>query len=105
MGKRRIFQKGSRDDNEKGITEILRIRKIKYALLSEGDGADILIYISPMAFVEVKNPSYEWEYTEKELEVQAYCKDLKIPYHTVETPEEMSKIIDDWIQSIERNIV
>jgi len=30
------------------------------------------------------------------------CKELGIPYHTVETPEEMSNIIDDWLTAVER---
>lgn len=90
---------GSRDDNEPGILAVLKARSIKYFLLSEGAGADILVYISPLTLIEVKNPAYKWELTKTEKAVKEFCDNLKNPYFVVETPEEMSRIIDDWFRS------
>lgn len=99
MPKRKsTFSPGSRDKNEPEITKIIRTYKVDYVLLTEGAGADILLMTSPMTLIEVKNPSYKWELTPKEKERQAYCNDLKIPYHIVETAEEMAEIINSWVE-------
>lgn len=95
------FARGNRDKNEPLITEVLRRMNVVYALLPEGAGADLLVYLSPLYLVEVKNPNVpksDRKLTDKELEVQAYCEERKIPYYVVETPEEMADIVKDWIE-------
>jgi len=86
------FARGNRDANEPLITEVIRRYNIRYGLLPEKFGADILLYVSPMALVEVKNPAYKWKLTQGEQETQEYCQMMGIPYHVVETPEEMIAI-------------
>lgn len=102
MGPKFVHKRGSRDKNEPLIKKVIEAHGIEYELLKEGAGADILLQISPMVFIEVKNPSYKWEYTDAEKKKMHYCKELGIPYHTVETPEEMEKVISDWIEKIEK---
>lgn len=95
------FARGNRDKNEPQITEVLRRMNVMYVLLPEGAGADLLLYLSPLALVEVKNPNVpkaDRKLTDKELEVQAYCKEMNIPYHVVETPQEMADVVKDWIE-------
>jgi hypothetical protein len=98
MSKR--FARGNRDRNEPLITEYLRRANVRYVLLPEGAGADLLLYLSPLMLVEVKNPDVrksDRELTEIELEVQEHCKQYDIPYHVVCTPEEMAEIVNRWI--------
>jgi hypothetical protein len=95
------FARGHRDSNEPQITEYLRRANVMYCLLPEGAGADILLYISPMAFVEVKNPSVskdKQELTDTEKEVQRHCAETGIPYHVIKSPEEMANIINQYIE-------
>lgn len=95
------FARGNRDKNEPLITEVLRRMNVEYVLLPEGAGADILLYLSPLALVEVKNPNVpksDQKLTKRELEVQAFCSVMKIPYHVVLMPEEMAQIVKDWIE-------
>lgn len=104
MAKRTIHKRGSRDRNEKFITEYLRRANVKYELLPEGFGADILLFMSPMMLVEVKNPEvpeYDRGLTPKEKEVMEFCKEMRIPYHVVETPEEMADIVNEWIERLD----
>lgn len=99
------FARGHRDRNEPQITEVLRRCNVRYALLPEGCGADILLYLGPLELVEVKNPSVpkaDRELTETEKETQAYCKENQIPYHVVLTPEEMADVINQWIEKKDR---
>lgn len=96
------FARGNRDKNEPLITEVLRRMNVMYVLLPEGAGADLLLYLSPLTLVEVKNPNVpksDRRLTEKELEVQAYCREWNIPYHVVETPEQMAEIVNKWIEN------
>lgn len=98
MPKRKsTFSPGSRDKNEPEITEIIRAYHVPYGLLPEGFGADILLFTSPMTLIEVKNPSYKWSLTDKEKERQAYCIEHNIPYHIVETQEEIAEILHEWV--------
>lgn len=97
--------RGNRDDNEKQITEYLRRANVKYELMPEGVGADILLFLSPMRLVEVKNPNVpksSRQLTQTEKEVMEYCQMMGIPYDVVETPEEMAEIINRWIAEQER---
>lgn len=92
---------GSRDKNEKPITEYLRRANVLYFLLPEGAGADILLYTSPMMLIEIKNPDTRKDaqkLTEKEKEIQAHCKEIGIPYHVIFTPEEMAVVINQYIE-------
>ena len=96
----RRHTRGNRDKNEPLITEYLRRANVKYELLPEGFGADILLYISPMRLVEVKNPDVrksDKELTEKEKEVQEHCLMLGIPYDVVETPEQLADILNKLV--------
>jgi len=99
------WARGNRDKNEPLITEILRKMNVDYCLLPEGAGADILVYLGPLMLIEVKNPDvpkYDRRLTERELEVQDICGQFGNPYHVVETPEEMAKIVGDWIAQVDR---
>lgn len=99
------WARGNRDDNEKFITEVLRRMNVEYCLLPEGAGADILVYLSPLMLIEVKNPDVpnsDRKLTQRELEIQDLCDQFDNPYHVVETPEEMAKIIGDWIEKVDR---
>lgn len=94
-------KRGNRDRNEKLITGYLRRANVRHQLLPPGFGADILLFIRPMYLIEVKNPDVpksERGLTETELEVKLFCDEMKIPYHVVETPEEMAAIINKWIE-------
>jgi len=87
---------GSRDKNEKFITPIIKMYNIEYSLMPEGVGFDILVYLSPMICVEVKNPDQPQNkraLTPTERARKETCDLLGIPYFVVETPEEMSIII------------
>lgn len=78
---------------------------VEYCLLPEGAGADILVYLSPLMLIEVKNPEvseYDQRLSPRELEIQELCNNFGDPYHVVKYPEEMAKIIGDWIDKVER---
>lgn len=101
MSPKTYHKRGNRDRNEKLITEYLRRANVRHQLLPPGFGADILIFICPMHLIEVKNPDVpksERGLTETELEVKLFCDEMHIPYHVVETPEEMAAIINKWIE-------
>lgn len=95
--------RGNRDLNEKFITEYLRRANVRYTLLSEGAGADILIFLKPLILVEVKNPKQAPSaqlLTDAEKETKEYCDIMGIPYHIVKTPEEMAEIVNKWITEV-----
>jgi len=95
------FARGHRDKNEPRITEYLRRANVVHYLLPEGAGADILLYTSPMMLVEVKNPEApkaDQKLTGKEKEIKEHCDETGIPYHIVFSPEEMAKIINNYIE-------
>ena len=97
----RRHKRGNRDKNEKFITEFLRRANVRYSLMPEGVGADLLVFLSPLALVEVKNPEVpksDRGLTETELEVKLHCEEMDIPYFVVETVEEMQTIINNWIE-------
>ncbi len=96
----RRFARGNRDKNEPSITEYLRRANVRYCQLPEGAGADLLLYLAPMMLIEIKNPDVpksERQPTELEAYTQVHCMDMGIPYHIVETPEEMATIVNAWI--------
>lgn len=77
---------------------------MRHFLLPEGFGADLLLLISPMQFVEIKNPDVpkaDRQLTDKEREIKLFCDENKIPYAIVETPEEMAEIINKYIEKLE----
>lgn len=93
--------RGNRDKNEPLITEYLRRANVKYFLLPEGAGADILLYLCPMMLVEVKNPDVppsDRELTDAEKDTANHCHDVGIPYWVVTTPEQMASIINTHIE-------
>jgi hypothetical protein len=91
MTKRSLFRAGHRDDNEQPILDLLNARNIRFVLLRPGDGADLLVMISPMELWEVKNPDQVESkrlLTQEERITFAYCLDKKIPYFVIETVED-----------------
>lgn len=99
------WARGNRDKNEPLITEVLRRYNVDYCLLPEGAGADILVYLSPLMLIEVKNPDVpesDRKLTAREMEIKDLCDQFANPYHVVETPEEMAKIIGNWIEEVDR---
>jgi len=85
------FKTGNRDDNEKEIILLLNRRNVKYTQFKPGDGADLLIWISPMEVWEVKNPKQppsKRQLTNEEKEAMAYCQEIGIPFIVIETLEE-----------------
>ena len=96
------FARGNRDKNEPQITEVLRRMNVRHVLLPEGSGADLLVYLSPLYLIEVKNPEVpksDQKLSKLEEETKEYCEQWKIPYYVVMTPEDMAKIINDWIEN------
>jgi hypothetical protein len=90
------FSRGNRDANESLITEILKLYGVRYELLPEGFGADILIERAPMFFVEVKNPAQKPSarmLTDKEKELQTYCHEQGIDYFVVERSDQMVDVL------------
>jgi hypothetical protein len=91
---------GSRDKNEAPITELLRRWNVRYWLMAEGAGFDILVFLSPMIALEIKNPDMppsKRKLTDAEQECKEYCDAIGIPYYVVETPEEVVEILGKWI--------
>lgn len=90
---------GKRDANEPQITAVLVAANVRYTYLKPGDGADLIVWTSPMLLVEVKNPAQPpsaRKLTEAEERAQEYAKDRGIPYHVVCEPEEMARILAYW---------
>lgn len=88
---------GNRDDNEPEFTLFLRTAQIKYALMPAGVGADILIELAPMFFVEVKNPDRppsKRALTDEEKALQAHCIQEGIGYHVLEHVEALVEIVN-----------
>jgi hypothetical protein len=97
------FSSGKRDANEAQILELLDRRNIRYLQLHPGDGADLIVEIHPMIFVEIKNPEQppsKRQLTEAEEEQRAYCTAARIPYHVIETPEQMAEIINQYFERL-----
>ena len=93
---------GHRDQNEKYFTEYLRRANVKYFLLPEGAGADILIYLPGMPLFEIKNPDMrisDRSLTEIEKEVMLHCDEQGIPYYVFEEVESMVAVINGYIES------
>lgn len=94
------FARGNRDANEPQITEYLRRANVKYCLLPEGAGADLLLYTSPMVLVEIKNPKHapsKKRLSDLEKETMLHCQAQNIPYYVVETPEDLATFINHFI--------
>lgn len=88
---KRRFSKSHRDDNEPQILEFLKQAGVPFIQLREGDGADLLVLLTPMQFWEVKNPEQDpnkRRLTEAERQRMAYCHEHDIPYHVIETVDE-----------------
>ena len=87
---------GHRDDNEPFITAILKLYHVPYLLLVEGQGADILVMLSPMFFVEVKNPDQppsKRKLTDTEQAHKEICDQWGIGYHVVVHSDQMVEIL------------
>ena len=85
------YNKGNRDKNEKDILEFLRARNVSYTQMHEGDGFDLLVWIQPAEFWEVKNPAQamgDQVLTRVEAEAQAYCMEVGIPYVVIHSVDE-----------------
>ena len=98
---RKIYSTGNRDDNEPAILERLKLRNIHYVQLQPGAGADLVVSISPMEYWEIKNPSQptsKKKLTKAEKELLQYCKDNRIPFVVIETPEDADVRLDKWIE-------
>ena len=87
------FHRSNRDRNEPEITAVLRAAGVRYILLSPGAGADLLLVINPMAFVEVK--SADGKLTEVEKAVRWECEERGIPYWIVRSADEMVAALND----------
>lgn len=101
----RRFNKGSRDRNEPSITELLRLRQVKYTYLHEGDGADLLIWVTPMEVWEVKDPAQpksKRELTPVERDAQEYCATVGIPFVVMESVEQANDRLNELLMIAER---
>ena len=91
MTKRSLFKSGARDLNEGEILALLNARNVRFVMLRPGDGADLLVMISPMELWEVKNPDQPESkrlLTQEERITMAYCLETGIPYHVIETVDD-----------------
>lgn len=89
----RQFQRGDRDANEKFFYPVLKAAQQEYRLLPTGFGADILLVMNPIAFIEVKNGEGA-QLTEKEKILKWHCEAESIEFYIVRTVEEMTDIIN-----------
>lgn len=90
---------GSRDHNEPEILAVIRQYGIDYLLMPEGMGFDVLLFLSPLHCVEIKNPERPpsaRKLTPVEQARKDVCDGLGIPYRVIETPEEMAELIRHW---------
>lgn len=85
------FKRGKRDANEAEITAVLKAAGYEYILLTPGHGADILLIMNPVAFVEVK--SKEGKLTETEKALMWHCQIQGIPYHIVRTADDAAALL------------
>jgi len=94
------FAVGDRDENEAIICEYLRAAGIEYRKCPEGFGADLLLLVAPMRFVEIKNPARppsKRRLTTAEGELLTLCEERGIPYDVVLTIEDMQEIMEKEI--------
>ena len=87
------FQKGKRDANESEITAVLKVAQMEYKLLQPGFGADILLVMNPVAFVEVKNGESA-KLTETEKALKWHCEIQGIGYHVVRTADDIAALLN-----------
>jgi hypothetical protein len=92
MSGRSHFKKGNRDGNEDEIKAVLRAAGVKYLILSPGQGADLLLVVNPVTFVEVK--SLTGKLTETEKAMKWDCEEKGIPYHVVRTAAETAAMLN-----------
>lgn len=98
------FQKGDRDDNEKQMYPVLKAAQQEYKLLPTGFGADILLVMKPIAFIEVKNGENA-KLTETEKALKWHCEIQGIEYYVVRTPEETADMLNQRATRAELNRV
>lgn len=87
---------GHRDTNEPLITEILKLYHVPYLLLSEGQGADLLVLLAPAFFVECKNPDQppsKRKLTPTEKAHKEICDGQGIGYYIVLYSDQMVDIL------------
>lgn len=87
------FSPGNRDANETALRDLLAAAGVEYRQCPEGFGADLLLLIAPMVFLEVKNPAHKWRLTKRERETKEHCEMVGIPYRIVETEEQLLAIV------------
>ena len=90
------YSPGHRDANESFITAILKMYHVPYLQLSEGQGADLLILLAPMFFVEVKNPDQppsKRKLTDTEQAQKEICEGQGIGYYVVLHSDQMVDIL------------
>lgn len=88
---------GRRDDNEKQIKDYLVSNCVPFKLLDVGQGADMLVLLDRVVFLEVKNPDtskQRQQLTPKEVEFQSLCKARGIPYFVVYTVQHVKDICE-----------
>lgn len=74
---------GKRDENEPEFTEYFRAAHIKYRLLPPKFGADVLVLMSPMWFLEIKSPLQapsDRRLTPDEVDLQTHCEAEGVSY-------------------------
>jgi hypothetical protein len=87
---------GNRDKNEPLITEILKLYHVPFTPLVEGQGADLLVLLNPMFFIEIKNPSQppsKRKLTATEKALKDICDAAGIGYYVVEFSDQMADIL------------
>lgn len=89
----RIFQKGDRDANESEITAVLKAAGYEYILLTPGHGADILLIMQPMSFLEVKNGDGA-KLTETEKALKWHCEIQGIGYYVVRNAGDAAALLN-----------
>jgi len=84
------------DANQKQIDAAAQQVGAEWVELSKlpGAGADRLyLHRGRVYLVEIKNPAQRWEYTPSELALQEKCQRQGVEYYTVETEEDLLRIL------------
>lgn len=84
------------DSNQREIDAAAQRVGAEWIELSKlpGGGADRLyLFQGRVYLVEIKNPEQRWTYTDSELVLQAKCSRQDVSYHTVETAEDLLRIL------------
>jgi len=99
MTKHSMYNSGNRDANEKEIIDILKARNVRCTQMRPGDGFDLLIWIAPPEYWEIKNPDQpasKRELTDSELDAAIYAREAGIEYRVIETPEQALERLNNY---------